>query len=96
MTARKKILSPANAARRAARAENPIPDRLACAAWARRNRDKVTARVRRWQLANPARYKAQQRRAKAAQRARRAAEGQFILPLSGPSQVATTARQSAV
>lgn len=76
----KKPLSAANAARRAAWAANPTPGRLACAAWARANREKVTARVRRWQLANPERYAAQNKRAKAATRARRAAEGQFTLP----------------
>ena len=74
---------------------NPTPGRLACAAWARANREKVTARVRRWQLANPERYAAQNKRAKAAMRARRAAEGQFTLPLESGTPTPVPARERA-
>lgn len=70
-----KPLSDSNAARRAARA-----DRLACAAWARANREKVTARVRRWQLANPEIYAAQNSAAKARAKERKATAGQMTLP----------------
>lgn len=79
MMAPKRILSAANAARRAARAANPEQDRRRCAAWARANPEKVTARIRRWQLLNPKRYAAQNSRYKANARARKASGEQFHL-----------------
>ena len=58
-------------------------NRSQCKQWARANAGKVTARVRRWQLENPQRFKAQQRRYYVARKvAKEIASGQTTFPLA--------------
>jgi hypothetical protein len=76
------------------RADHPVAARRHCADWSRRHPALVRERVRRWQLNNLARYKAQQKRYKAARRTRLAGGDEFTFPPSSSGPAPVSARES--